>query len=114
MVTLTGLPVRWLTPPKPSATKTELTSNNSVHQAKLHSMPLMASSFRCGEDREARQRHARTWKGSRGGSSEDGAEELLLPEGVLGGGDRHDEGVLTCVGVTVRHEVCSCFGDLGS
>lgn len=48
----------------------------------------------------------------RGGSSEDGAEELLLPEGVLGGRHGYDEGVLAYVCVTVRHQVGSRFGDL--
>ncbi|TNN62683.1 hypothetical protein EYF80_027124 [Liparis tanakae] len=45
------------TPPKPSTTRTELTNNRvSTWQ---NSTP-MASSFRCGEDREDRQRHACT------------------------------------------------------
>lgn len=45
-----------LPPPQknPSATGTELT-NNSVHPAKLNSMPA-ARGFRCGEDGEARRR----------------------------------------------------------
>lgn len=46
------------------------------------------------------------------GSSEDGAEELLLPEGVLGGRQRHDERVLAYVRVAERHQVCGGFGDL--
>lgn len=48
-----------------------------------------------------------------GGSSEDGAEELLLPEGVLGGRHGDDEGVLADVRVTVRHQVGGRFGHLG-
>lgn len=65
-----------------------------------------ARSFRCGEDGGARRRP------SAGGSSEDGAEELLLPEGVLGGRHGDDEGVLAYVRVTVRHQVGGRFGDL--
>lgn len=45
-------------------------------------------------------------------SSEDGAEELLLPEGVLGGGHGHDEGVLAYVRLAVCHQVCGGFGYL--
>lgn len=48
----------------------------------------------------------------RSGSSEDGAEELLLPEGVLGGRHGDDEGVLAYVCVTIRHQVGGRFGDL--
>ena len=48
----------------------------------------------------------------RAASSEDGAEELLLPEGVLGGRHGYDEGVLAYVGVAVRHQVGGRFGDL--
>lgn len=70
----------------------------------------MASSFRCGEDSEARQRRARN--SSDRSSSEDAAEELLLPERVLGGGDGHDEGVLAYVCFAVRHQVCGGFGNL--
>lgn len=45
-------------------------------------------------------------------SSENGAEELLLPERVLRGGHGHDEGIFTYVCVTVRHQVCGCLGNL--
>lgn len=59
-----------------------------------------AGSFRCAG------------AGGAGGPSEDAAEELLLPERVLGGGHGHDEGVLAHVGVAVRHQVGGCFGHL--
>lgn len=98
-------------PQKPSATRTELT-NNRVSAGHNSTQRLLARSFRCGEDREARQRRACTRTTRPAASSEDGAEELLLPERVLGGGDGHDEGVLSYVGVAVRHQVCSCFGNL--
>jgi len=39
------------------------------------------------------------------GSSEDGAEELLLPEGVFRGRDGDDERVLSYVCVAVRHQI---------
>lgn len=83
----------------------------SVHLAKLNSTP-MASSFRCGEDRRSQAMPCLHLYSSTSRSSEDGAEELLLSERVLGGGDGHDEGVLAYVSVAVRHQVCSCFGHL--
>lgn len=53
-----------------------------------------------------------SWRRRSRGASEDAAEELLLPEGVLGGGHGHDEGVLAHVGVAERHQVGGCFGHL--
>lgn len=41
--------------------------------------------------------------------SEQSAEELLLPERILGGGHRGDEGVVEGVRVTVRHQVSCCL-----
>lgn len=41
-----------------------------------------------------------------------GAEELLLPEGVFRGRHWDDEGVLPHVGFTVGQEVRGCLGDL--
>lgn len=46
------------------------------------------------------------------GSSKEGTEELLLPEGVLRSGHRGDEGILTGVSITVSHQVCCCLGYL--
>lgn len=43
---------------------------------------------------------------------ENGAEELLLPEGVFRGRHWDDEGVLPHVGFTVGQEVRGCLGDL--
>lgn len=47
------------------------------------------------------------------GNSEEGTEELLLPEGVLRSGHRGDEGILAGVGITVSHQVGCCLGHLG-
>lgn len=46
-------------------------------------------------------------------SSEQGTEEFLLPEGVLRGGHRGDEGVLAGVSITVSHQVGCSLGHLG-
>lgn len=46
-------------------------------------------------------------------SSEEGTEELLLPEWVFRSGHRSDEGILTSVGITVSHQVCCRLGHLG-
>lgn len=97
--------------PKTFSHQDRADQQQSVHLANLNSTPT-AGSFRCGEDGEDRQRHACTHTARAGSSSEDAAEELLLPEGVLGGGDGHDEGVVAYVGVAVRHQVGSRFGDL--
>ena len=44
--------------------------------------------------------------------SQDGTEELLLPEGVLWGGHGRKERVLFSVGLTVRHQVSCCLRHL--
>lgn len=41
--------------------------------------------------------------------SEQSAEELLLPERILGGGHRGDQGVVAGVRVTVCHQVSCCL-----
>lgn len=46
------------------------------------------------------------------GSSEEGTEELLLPEGILRSGHGGDEGILTGVGIAISHQICCCLGNL--
>lgn len=96
-------------PPKTSShqDRAELTTECPPGGAKTQLKASRAGSFRCGEDGEAR----RLLRPERG-SSEDGAEELLLPEGVLRGRQRHDEGVLAYVRVAEGHQVRGGLGDL--
>ncbi len=44
--------------------------------------------------------------------SEQSTEELFLPEGVFWSGHRGDERVLTCMGITVGHQVRRCLRHL--
>lgn len=94
---------------KTPATRTELNRQRSVHRGgqKLNSRPHgpVASGVVKTKKPGDCLRPER-------GSSEDGAEELLLPEGVLRGRQRHDERVLAYVRVAERHQVCGGFGDL--
>lgn len=108
MVRSYGLP-GWVadSPQKPLQPPGQSRATTHSPPGSTHLNGEKASGFRCGEDRGA------PWDlPDKGGPSEDAAEELLLPEGVLRRRDRHDQRVVAYVRVTVGHQVRRCFGHL--